>query len=103
PPVGRPPASPLVPYTTLFRSRVLLVLDDTTAFPIAFLGAMRIGAVPVPVSQLDKDENFRHYVEDSYATVVVTDVGSLDRLRGALDRKSTRLNSSHEWISYAVF
>ena len=70
--------------------RVLLVLDDTTAFPIAFLGAMRIGAVPVPVSQLDKDENFRHYVEDSYATVVVTDVGSLDRLRGALAGEDVR-------------
>ena len=46
---------------------MLLVLDDTTAFPIAFLGAMRIGAVPVPVSHLDKDDNFRHFVDDSYA------------------------------------
>ncbi|HEY3186234.1 MAG TPA: AMP-binding protein, partial [Solirubrobacteraceae bacterium] len=57
--------------------RVLLVLDDTTVFPIVFLGAMRIGAVPVPVSHLDKEENFRHYVEDSYASVVVTDAESL--------------------------
>ena len=53
------------------EQRVLLVLDDTTAFPIAFLGAMRIGAVPVPVSMLDKRERFRHYIEDSYAEVVV--------------------------------
>src|SRR3954451_19469798 len=66
------------------EDRVLLVLDDTTAFPIVFLGAMRIGAVPVPVSSMDKDENFRHYVEDSYATVVVTDAPSLERLRVAL-------------------
>jgi len=58
--------------------RVLLVLDDTTAFPVMFLAAMRIGAVPVPVSPLDKDENFRHYVEDSYATVVATDSGSVE-------------------------
>ena len=29
---------------------------------------MRIGAVPVPVSPLDKADNFRHFVEDSYAT-----------------------------------
>ena len=50
-----------------------MVLDDTTAFPVAFLGAMRIGAVPVPVSPLDRDDNFRHYVDDSYADVVVTD------------------------------
>ena len=64
--------------------RVVLVLDDTTAFPIAFLGAMRIGAVPVPVSHLDKADNFRHYVEDSYATVVITDAECLPRLREAL-------------------
>jgi benzoate-CoA ligase family protein len=64
--------------------RVVLVLDDTTVFPIAFLGAMRIGAVPVPVSHLDKADNFRHYVEDSYATVVITDADCLPRLREAL-------------------
>src|SRR4051794_5553798 len=64
--------------------RVLLVLDDTTVFPIAFLGAMRIGAVPVPVSALDKAENFRHYIHDSYATVVLTDAPTLPRLREAL-------------------
>ena len=47
------------------EQRVLLVLDDTTVFPIVFLGAIRIGAVPVPVSHLDKDDNFRHFVDDS--------------------------------------
>lgn len=67
------------------EQRVLLVLDDTTAFPTLFLGAMRIGAVPVPVSHLDKPDNFRHFVEDSYATVVAADVETLPRLRAALD------------------
>ena len=66
------------------EQRVLLVLDDTTVFPIVFLGAIRIGAVPVPVSVLDKDDNFRHFVEDSYAELVVTDAPTLDRLKGAL-------------------
>ena len=70
--------------------RVLLVLDDTTAFPALFLGAMRIGAVPVPVSHLDKAGNFRHYVEDSYATVVLTDAPTLPRLREALDGEPLR-------------
>jgi acyl-coenzyme A synthetase/AMP-(fatty) acid ligase len=51
--------------------RVLLVLDDTTVFPIAFLAPIRIAAVLVPVSPLDRDDNFRHFVEDSYARVVV--------------------------------
>ena len=68
--------------------RVLLVLDDTTAFPIVFLGAIRIGAVPVPVSPLDKADNFAHYVDDTNAELVVTDAGSLDKLRGAFgDRR----------------
>ena len=67
------------------EQRVLLVLDDTTVFPILFLGAMRIGAVPVPVSHLDKADNLRHFVEDSYATVVAADAETLPRLRAALE------------------
>ena len=66
------------------EERVLLVLDDTSVFPIMFLGAIRVGAVPVPVSTLDKDDNFRHFVDDSYARIVVTDAGVLDRLKRAL-------------------
>jgi benzoate-CoA ligase len=72
------------------EQRVLLVLDDTTAFPILFLGAMRIGAVPVPVSHLDKDDNFRHFVDDSYAEVVVADPVVLDRLMAALSGRQVR-------------
>jgi benzoate-CoA ligase family protein len=67
--------------------RVLLVLDDTTVFPIMFLGAMRIGAIPVPVSHLDKPDNFRHYIEDSYANVVVTDAETLPRLQTILGER----------------
>jgi acyl-coenzyme A synthetase/AMP-(fatty) acid ligase len=70
--------------------RVLLVLDDTSVFPVVFLGAMRIGAVPVPVSPLDRDDNFRHFVDDSYAEVVVTDAAVLDRLATALGRRPVR-------------
>ena len=66
------------------EQRVLLVLDDTSVFPIIFLGAIRIGAVPVPVSPLDKDDKFRHFVDDSYADTVVTDAPLLERLRSAL-------------------
>jgi len=67
------------------EERVLLVLDDTTAFPRVFLGAIRLGAVPVPVSPLDKADNFRHFVDDSYARVVVADAGCVPMLREALD------------------
>jgi benzoate-CoA ligase family protein len=64
------------------EDRVLMVLDDTTAFPAVFLGAMRIGAVPVPVSPLDKAENFGHFIQDSYARLVVGEAPLVELLRG---------------------
>ena len=70
--------------------RVLLVLDDSSIFPTMFLGAIRIGAVPVPVSPLDKDDNFRHFVDDAYAEVVVTDAPLLERLQRALGPRRIR-------------
>jgi benzoate-CoA ligase family protein len=72
------------------EQRVLLVLDDTSVFPTVFLGAIRVGAVPVPVSHLDKEDNFRHFIDDSYAELVVTDAALLDRLRGALGGRTVR-------------
>jgi benzoate-CoA ligase family protein len=66
------------------EDRVLMILDDTPAFPALFLGAMRMGAVPVPVSFLDTLDNFRHYIRDSYARVVVAEDAVLERL-GPLD------------------
>src|SRR5438874_10682249 len=73
----RPPASTLFPYTTLFRSDQLLVppLERTVALP-------QVDGVPVPVGQ--------HLHLDVPRPLDV-------------DRKSTRLNSSHVEISYAVF
>ncbi len=66
------------------EQRVLLVLDDTSVFPVAFLGALRIGAVPIPVSTIETQENFRHFVADSYAEVVICDADRLSTLREAL-------------------
>ena len=53
------------------EQRVLMVLDDSPAFHACFLGAMRIGAVPVPVNPMDRVDNHVYYLEDSYAKVVV--------------------------------
>ncbi len=72
------------------EDRVLLVLDDSTVFPIVFLGALRIGAVPVSVSVLDKADNFAHYIDDSYAELVVTDADCLERLREAFGDRRLR-------------
>ncbi|MBV9820445.1 MAG: benzoate-CoA ligase family protein [Solirubrobacterales bacterium] len=66
------------------EQRVLLVLDDTTAFPVLFLGAMKMGAVPVPVSAMDQVQNFQHFVADTYTELVVCDLPLLERLQVAL-------------------
>jgi benzoate-CoA ligase len=72
------------------EDRVLMVLDDITAFPVLFLGAQRIGAVPVPVSPMDRLDNFVHYLEDSYAELVVTDSERLELLRPAFAGRGVR-------------
>jgi benzoate-CoA ligase family protein len=76
------------------EERVLLVLDDTAVFPAAFLGAMRIGAVPVPVSVREHRQNFRHFVEDSYARVVVCESSLVGTLRSALGGLDVQLLAS---------
>jgi benzoate-CoA ligase len=67
------------------EDRVLLLLDDTPVFPVAFFGAMRIGAVPVPVNPLYKAADYRFFVQDSYARVIVTERVYLDKLTQALE------------------
>src|SRR5207244_13111539 len=78
----RPPSSTLFPYTTLFRSEVARV--ETSAD----------GRSPIRIAL------------DVVAAAHAGD-GALSRVlyesRSGADRKSTRLNSSHQIISYAVF
>src|SRR5207248_8924297 len=87
----RPPRSTLFPYTTLFRSRKI------HNFPIAD------DDVPASVTAVrgSSHENWRRRLS---ALVAATGRDEADLLEEALqDRKSTRLNSSHRTISYAVF
>src|SRR2546429_4288754 len=81
--IRRPPRSTLFPYTTLFRS----------VEPVAQLG------VPHPVEDLRAEavsENAPGGVEGEPAAAEIVELH-------LVDRKSTRLNSSHGYISYAVF
>src|SRR2546422_3374630 len=78
--IRRPPRSTLFPYTTLFRS---------------FLSSSDVGlsgryALPNDYGDL----HLGYYNGDTYSRAEVND---------QKDRKSTRLNSSHGYISYAVF
>src|SRR5690242_21068038 len=94
--IRRPPRSTLFPYTTLFRSNSSDIVNSGwwTVFP----HQEYVNASQVQLTRglpLDQPVN----IPDLGATV--TD----DQLRNGftLDRKSTRLNSSHMSISYAVF
>src|SRR2546430_4762862 len=92
--IRRPPRSTLFPYTTLFRSRAV-------ERGVEHVGDAQAGLV--------EDRGAPQLLVD-LPDAVLRDVpvaGQLVRERphvaGALDRKSTRLNSSHSQISYAVF
>src|SRR5207247_8568808 len=89
----RPPRSTLFPYTTLFRS---LPRRERAA------RATRSAAAPSPERDCRRRRRrVRPHARGSRLRATPRRrPGSAARSR---DRKSTRLNSSHEWISYAVF
>jgi benzoate-CoA ligase len=64
--------------------RVLLVLDDRPDLPPVFLGAIRVGAVPVPVNPLYDPSEYPYFVDDSGARLVVVDPASAEKVTGAL-------------------
>src|SRR5918995_6624849 len=66
------------------EDRVVLILDDTPIFAVAFWGAIRIGAVPVPINPLLRVDDYRFFVDDTYARVVVAEPAYLDKLAQAL-------------------
>jgi benzoate-CoA ligase family protein len=69
------------------EERVLLVAYDSPGWVAAFLGAIRLGAVPVPVNPLlQRSEDYDHYIDDSLARVVIVDANTEEKLRPAVDR-----------------
>src|SRR3712207_6875204 len=94
--IRRPPRSTLFPYTTLFRS------TDSKATLIEELGD---AIIPDPERYLNDREVVYVSRQDFLSGDVVTKLEVVDLLIKAdnSDRKSTRLNSSHANISYAVF
>ena len=64
------------------EERVLLAGFDTPGWVATFLGAIRIGAVPVPVNPLlQRSDDYVHYVRDSLARVVVVDANTEEKLK----------------------
>ncbi|HUF94111.1 MAG TPA: benzoate-CoA ligase family protein [Candidatus Limnocylindria bacterium] len=62
------------------EDRVLLVLDDTPAFAAAFWGAVKLGAVAVPVNTLMTPQEYEFLLNDSRATVAVAEASVAARL-----------------------
>src|SRR3712207_8248978 len=92
--IRRPPRSTLFPYTTLFRSTLVPFLVLETGSTAAFIAAV---AALVVFIVLDLIAAY-YFIEEAPRRAGAARI----RLRIA-DRKSTRLNSSHANISYAVF
>src|SRR5437764_11226888 len=86
--IPRPPRSTLFPYTTLFRSRVDQVGDP-------FQGVTQLETVNGRYVN-----GVRWFNTSAFKLPAAGTYGTLGR---NTDRKSTRLNSSHRCISYAVF
>src|SRR3712207_6853783 len=85
--IRRPPRSTLFPYTTLFRSPAVIATpmnEDTPPDVLAHIASL------IPMKRVGRAEEVAELVAFLAS----------DRVR---DRKSTRLNSSHANISYAVF
>jgi len=66
--------------------RVLLVLEDTPAFAVAFWAAVKLGAVAVPVNTLLSAEEYRFLLDDSRAKVAVVDGAAAARVHTVRDR-----------------
>ena len=73
------------------EERVLLIAYDSPGWVAAFLGAIRMGAVPVPVNPLlQRSEDYDHFIDDSLASVIVMDSNTEEKVRQAVDRAATQ-------------
>src|SRR2546422_4046841 len=85
--IRRPPRSTLFPYTTLFRS------DDL---------AREVHQADLVLLRPIDEPPFAELPLNAYSAILKVEVDPLQP-KAFTDRKSTRLNSSHGYISYAVF
>src|SRR3712207_6914176 len=88
--IRRPPRSTLFPYTTLFRSGGVGNI---------FNAIMQNNAVDFPIMYPQGDDPWYHWGGTRIGSTPIENPMAV----ATSDRKSTRLNSSHANISYAVF
>src|SRR3712207_7376537 len=105
--IRRPPRSTLFPYTTLFRSQNLVVVATEVETILGVAATTRAGEITL--NYVSPKARFRGVSKaliehlEAQARQPGLDRCTLNSTETARDRKSTRLNSSHANISYAVF
>src|SRR2546429_3599693 len=100
--IRRPPRSTLFPYTTLFRSKELAREKQTLLSIYAEVGHKFHEAawmVSLMIDQLRTEVRWNRQLDRD----LKRRAPAIHSASGKRDRKSTRLNSSHGYISYAVF
>src|SRR3712207_7204282 len=99
--IQRPPRSTLFPYTTLFRSELGLLGSKMPRLAVI----QAEGSSPFYNFYRNGYQNFQPMSPETVATAIRigNPVNLPKAVRALEDRKSTRLNSSHANISYAVF
>src|SRR5207244_13222069 len=98
-----PPPSPPLPYTTLFRSPIRgFGSPSPAAIRIISLATGQVRSISLPLMGGSLGTPKAIWAKDGYLyTTWPSNPDSLSMARVNLDRKSTRLNSSHQIISYA--
>src|SRR5436853_1832229 len=101
--IQRPPRSTLFPYTTLFRSKIVAVRGEEVARKVLGTHILRdlVGNLRTFTSQRSRCSKCNWKPRRAPLKGVCVKCGG--KLGPTVDRKSTRLNSSHLGISYAVF
>src|SRR2546428_3698306 len=101
--IRRPPRSTLFPYTTLFRSEEGAGVDDRHDIAAEVGQPYHVRRRQRHHGELVEDHDLADVrdIQGEGLAAEHEDAGA-DHRRG-VDRKSTRLNSSHDQISYAVF
>ncbi len=68
------------------ENRVMLIMGDSPKMVFSFLGAIKLGAVPIPTSILMKSRDFLHVLNDSRAKVLIVDAVFLPEVLKILDQ-----------------
>jgi benzoate-CoA ligase family protein len=77
-----------------------MVVNDEPGFVAFFLGAMRSGAIPVPLSTMLTGPDLAAIVDDAHASILVASAEHADRLSGAATPAGTVLIGGESWAAY---